>query len=65
VLERVVTPHCHAQMMVLEAALMGDRELALQALMLDPLCAHLSPSQVRAMGAELLAATSDWLPQFE
>jgi alpha-galactosidase/6-phospho-beta-glucosidase family protein len=50
--------------MTLEAALTGDRELALQALLLDPICAHLSPPDIRAMGEELLAATRAWLPQF-
>jgi alpha-galactosidase len=63
-LERLVSPHCQYQLMVLEAALKGDRKLALEALMVDPLCAHLSPSQVHAMGLELMEATRDWLPQF-
>jgi alpha-galactosidase/6-phospho-beta-glucosidase family protein len=51
--------------MTLEAALNGNRELALQALMLDPLCSHLSPSQIRTMGLELMAATNEYLPQFK
>jgi alpha-galactosidase len=64
VLQQLVAPHCQVQLMVLEAALKGDRKLALEALMIDPLCAHLSPRQVRAMGMELMAATKGWLPQF-
>jgi alpha-galactosidase len=63
-LQVLVAPHCHCQQMTLEAALTGDRELALQALLLDPICAHLSPPDIRAMGEELLAATRAWLPQF-
>jgi len=64
VLERLVRPHCRVQLMTLEAALKGDRELALQALMMDPQCAHLTPDRVRAMGAELMRATRAYLPQF-
>ena len=57
--------HCHVQKMTLEAALTGNRKLALEALMLDPLCAKLAPSGVRKMGMELLAATKEYLPQFK
>lgn len=64
VLQQLVAPHCQEQLMVLEAAIKGDRKLALEALMIDPLCAHLSPRQVREMGLELMAATQEWLPQF-
>ena len=64
IIQQLVEPHCRCQLMTLEAALSGDRELALQALMADPLCAHLSPSEVRRMGLELMAATRKWLPQF-
>ena len=64
VLQQLVAPHCQMQLMILEAAMKGDRRLAFEALMLDPVCAHLSPKQVRAMGTELMAATKEWLPQF-
>lgn len=57
--------HCHVQMMTLEASVTGNRKLALQALELDPLCAHLSPSQIARMGGELLEATAAYLPQFK
>jgi len=60
----LVEPHCRVQQMTLEAALKGDKELALQSLMLDPLCAHLPPSDIRKMGIELIKATKAWLPQF-
>lgn len=56
--------HCHTQMMTLEAALKGDKKLAMEALMLDPLCAKLAPSDVRKMGNELIEATKEYLPQF-
>jgi len=60
----LVEPHCRVQQMTLEAALKGDKELALQSLMLDPLCANLPPSDIRKMGLELINATKTWLPQF-
>lgn len=45
-----------------EAALTGDRELALQALLLDPMVRDIDAG--RAMLEELLAANAQWLPQF-
>lgn len=56
--------HCQVQKMTLEAALTGNRELALKALMLDPACSKLAPSDIRKMGEDLLSATRDYLPQF-
>jgi alpha-galactosidase/6-phospho-beta-glucosidase family protein len=56
--------HCQIQKMTLEAALTGNKKLALEALMLDPLCAKLAPSQIRKMGLDLMAATKNYLPQF-
>ena len=64
-IEQLVAPHTRCQQMTLEAALTGDRELALRSLMTDPLCGHLSPSEVRSMGEDLMSATKDWLPQFK
>jgi alpha-galactosidase/6-phospho-beta-glucosidase family protein len=61
----LVEPHCRVQLMTLEAAMKGDKELALQSLLLDPLCANLAPSDVRKMGLELMDATAAWLPQFK
>jgi alpha-galactosidase len=60
----LVEPHCHVQLQTLQAALTGNRKLAIESLRMDPVCAHLAPSQVRAMGDELLAAGREWLPQF-
>lgn len=61
---QVTEVHCHVQMMILEAAVTGNRRLALQALEMDPLCAHLAPSQIARMGGELIEATGAFLPQF-
>jgi alpha-galactosidase len=60
----LVEVHCHVEQMTMRAALTGDKDLALQALRLDPLSSHLSVKEVNAMGGELMAATAEWLPQF-
>ena len=57
-------PHCHIQLMTLEAALTGNKRLALQALMLDPLCHKLTFAEITKMGEELMEANKNWLPQF-
>jgi alpha-galactosidase len=64
-LRTLLETHCQVQKMTLEAGLSGNRELALKALMLDPLCAKLAPSDIRKMGEDLLSATGEWLPQFD
>ena len=64
-IRRLVEPHCNVQKMTLKAALKGDCELALQALMADPACAHMAPEKVRTMGHELMTATAEYLPQFK
>ncbi len=63
-LRSLLESHCQVQKMTLEAALTGNKELALKALMLDPACSKLPPSDIRKMGEELLAATKEYLPQF-
>jgi alpha-galactosidase/6-phospho-beta-glucosidase family protein len=64
-IHRLVAPHCDCQLVTLEAAIKGDRELALQALMLDPLCSHLSHSRIKDLGKDLMAAQRELLPQFK
>lgn len=63
-LRTLLETHCQIQKKTLEAALTGNKELALKALTLDPLCAKLAPSDIRKMGLELMEATRDFLPQF-
>ncbi len=62
--QSLVLPHCLTQKMTLEAVLEGDKELALNSLMADPMCSHLAPSEIRKMGIELMEATKahDLLP---
>lgn len=64
ILRQISEIHCQIQKMTLEAALSGNRKLAMEALLLDPLCSHLSPTKIREMGTELMSATADFLPQF-
>lgn len=46
-----------------EACFRGDKELALQALRLDPVCSHLTWPQVRQLGERLLSAHRGYLPK--
>jgi len=64
-LQQVCTPHCEIQLMTTEAALTGNRKLALDALLMDPLSQHLTPSKIKEMGRDLMAATAEYLPQFK
>ena len=52
------------QELTVEAAVTGDRKLALQAFALDPLAGRGDLRATEAMADELLAATARWLPQF-
>ncbi len=56
-------PHVVAQELTVEAALTGDKDLALQALLTDPLTVR-SFLDARSMLDELLAANAPYLPQF-
>ena len=53
-----------AQELTVEAALTGDRERVLDAMLVDPLAGRIDYDAVRAMTDELLVATKRWLPQF-
>jgi alpha-galactosidase len=56
-------PHVVTQELTVAAALTGDRDLALQALLTDPLTVR-SFVDARQMLDELLAANAPYLPQF-
>jgi len=57
--------HVTNQEMTVEAALTGDRSLALQVLLNDPLCGALRDVRhAKRMLEELLQANRRWLPQF-
>jgi alpha-galactosidase len=47
-----------------EAALTGDRDKVVEAMLLDPLAGRIDFDHLEQMTDELLAATKPWLPQF-
>ena len=59
-LRRVVA----SQEMTVEAAISGDRDTAVDAMLLDPLAGRIDFDHVAQMTDEMLAATARWLPQF-
>jgi len=59
-LRRVVA----SQEMTVDAAISGDRDIAVDAMLLDPLAGRIDFDQVARMTDEMLAATARWLPQF-
>ena len=59
-LRRVVA----SQEMTVEAAISGNRDRAVDAMLLDPLAGRIDFDAVAQMTDEMLAATSRWLPQF-
>jgi alpha-galactosidase len=59
-LRRVVA----SQEMTVDAAISGDRDTAVDAMLLDPLAGRIDFDQVARMTDEMLAATARWLPQF-
>ncbi len=62
VLKAILEKRFAWQELVADAAVTGDRSLALQALMLDEMAIH--PDQAEDMLEELLLASKDLLPQF-
>ena len=48
-----------------EAAIAGDRELVLEAMLADPIAAQIPYEQVIEMTDAMLAATARWLPEFD
>ena len=56
--------HVAVQELTVEAAVTGDAELVRAAMALDPLGGRIDLRAIDSMTAELLAATSEWLPQF-
>jgi alpha-galactosidase len=48
-----------------EAAVAGDRELVLEAMLADPMAAQLPYEKIIEMTNEMLAATARWLPHFD
>ena len=57
--------HVSVQELTVDAAVSGDAELVKAAMALDPLAGRIDLRAIDAMTDELLAATSQWLPQFK
>ena len=53
-----------SQELTIDAALTGDRDLVLAALMTDPFASRIDYAQLRRMADDLLAANAEYLPQF-
>ena len=56
--------HVDVQEMTVQAALRGDRNLLVESLSLDPLCAGADFVEISDLADELLAANRHWLPRF-
>ncbi len=52
----LVEPWAHVFNMTVDACFRRDKKMALQALRIDPVCAHLNADQVNQMGEQLLSA---------
>jgi len=63
-LANLLMPHITNQELIVEAGIEGDRQKAYQALIGDPLCSHLPIPKIKQMGAKLLEANGQYLPQF-
>jgi alpha-galactosidase/6-phospho-beta-glucosidase family protein len=60
----VVQPHAEVQLRTVNAYLSGDVNETLMALAADPVCSHLTISESKKMGIELLEAHKKFLPNF-
>lgn len=59
----LVLPHARNQALIVDAIFQADKEMAMQALLNDPLCSHLPKSKIRRMGEELWQAHRLLLPK--
>lgn len=62
--QTILEHHVHQQEMTVIAALQGDRKIALQVLLNDPLSSHLAIPQAKQLLDELLEANRNYLPTF-
>jgi alpha-galactosidase len=62
--DEIVRRHTATQELTVEAAIRGDRKLAAEAFVLDPLAGRGDLKETESMIDELLAGTAEWLPQF-
>ena len=62
--QTILEHHVHQQELTVIAAMQGNREVALQVLLNDPLSSCLTVSQAKQLLAELLEANRNYLPTF-
>ncbi len=62
--QNILQKHISNQEMTVQAALTGDRNLALQVLLNDPLSSRLTIAQTRQLLDEMLEANKQYLPKF-
>lgn len=62
--QNILEHHIRQQEMTVKAALQGDREIALQVLLNDPLLSRLTAPQAKQLLNELLKANKEYLPGF-
>ena len=60
----MVSRHVVNQELIVGAGMAGDRDVAFNALINDPVCSHLTVPRIREMGERLLKANKRYLPQF-
>ena len=53
-----------SQELTVEAAITGERDRVVDAMLVDPLAGRIDYQALRKMADEMIAATAQWLPQF-
>ncbi|MCC6422958.1 MAG: hypothetical protein IT447_05720 [Phycisphaerales bacterium] len=64
IVQGFIDPYAHLYPMTVDACMRKDRQLALRALRLDPVCAHLTTPQVNELGNQLLVAHRRFITAF-
>lgn len=59
-----IEPYAHLFPMVVDACFEKDKRKSIQALRLDPVCAHLNYAQVTEMGERLIGAHREYISAF-
>jgi alpha-galactosidase/6-phospho-beta-glucosidase family protein len=59
----IEAPHANVQIRTVEAAISKNKDDALMALAADPACAHLTISDIKKMGLELMEANKKYMPK--
>ena len=60
----LMNTHAYIQKLTVKSAMEGSRELALEALCLEPMCYSLKIDEIKSMLNELIDSQPEWLPNF-